>query len=73
MKMTEELAHRIMNRYQNRRESLSNAQQDELLMCWIEGKSHKAICAQFNVSLRYVGRIINQARADAAEVLEARK
>ena len=73
MKMTEELASRIVDRARTLPFKLPDAQKTELLMDWLEGQTGKELQAKFNISRSQVRNIINQARADAAKVLEAKK
>ena len=69
MKITPELAKRIANRKQARR-FLSEAQEMEVLMDWLEGIKYKDIIWKHNTSKSVVERIVREARAEAIVVLE---
>ena len=73
MRMTEELARRVLGRTRNTASQLSELQQTELLMDWLEGRNHKELAAKYKVSNITVGKIIKQARAEAARVMEQKK
>ena len=73
MRMTEELAQRVMGRAKQARNLLSEAQQTELLMDWLEGQTYKQLTAKYHICKSQVSKILKQARADAAKVLEAKK
>ena len=72
MTMTEELARRILERSKYSRRVLPPAQQTELLMDWLEGQSYPKLAVKYGINLYQVGRIIKQARADAAKRLKAK-
>ena len=69
MKMTEELARRIMGRSRRTPNLLSGAQQTELLMDWLEGQTYKELMSKYSIGRSQVTKIINKARTDAAKVL----
>ena len=73
MRMTEELARRVLGRTRNTAPKLSESRQTELLMDWLEGRNHKELATKYKVSNITVGKIIKQARADASRVMESKK
>ena len=72
MRMTPELAKRIVERTR-RRSILTEAQQTELLMDWLEGQTYKELMAKYVVSKSSLATLIGKARADAAKLLEGKR
>ena len=70
MRMTPELAKRIVERPVNRNQSsLSDAKRTEILMDWLEGMSGKDIQAKHGVSKSLASGVVTRARRDARALL----
>ena len=69
MKMTKDLAQRIVARPTSSGTRLTDAQQTEILMDWLAGMPGKEIQAKHNVSKSGASGVIQRARRDAKLLL----
>ena len=72
MKMTEEMARRIMDRARTLPSKLPDEHLNALLIDWLEGITHKELQAKYNIGRSQVGHIIKQFRADARVTLKVK-